>query len=43
MSLVDAAHAIGQIKTDVKNGDCDFWVAVGSPSFDAAVFADPMI
>ena len=28
LSLVDAAHAIGQIKVDVKKADCDFWVAV---------------
>lgn len=28
LSLVDAAHAIGQIKVDVKRADCDFWVAV---------------
>ncbi|ORY28005.1 pyridoxal phosphate-dependent transferase [Naematelia encephala] len=27
LSLVDAAHAIGQIKTDVKRADCDFWVS----------------
>ena len=30
LSLVDAAHAIGQVKTDVKRADCDFWVSVGA-------------
>ncbi|WWD20884.1 hypothetical protein CI109_105361 [Kwoniella shandongensis] len=27
ISVVDAAHAIGQIKTDVKKADPDFWVS----------------
>jgi selenocysteine lyase/cysteine desulfurase len=31
-SMVDAAHAIGQVKTDVKASDPDFWVSVGHPS-----------
>jgi selenocysteine lyase/cysteine desulfurase len=30
-SMVDAAHAIGQVKTDVKASDPDFWVSVGHP------------
>jgi selenocysteine lyase/cysteine desulfurase len=28
ISLVDAAHAIGQVKTNVKHSDPDFWIAV---------------
>ncbi|GFZ51325.1 LOW QUALITY PROTEIN: hypothetical protein JCM24511_09085 [Saitozyma sp. JCM 24511] len=27
ISLVDAAHAIGQVKTNVKHSDPDFWIA----------------
>ncbi|KAK8850714.1 hypothetical protein IAR55_004634 [Kwoniella newhampshirensis] len=27
ISLVDAAHAIGQVEVDVKKADCDYWVA----------------
>ncbi|WWD07144.1 hypothetical protein V865_005241 [Kwoniella europaea PYCC6329] len=27
MSVVDAAHAIGQVEVDVKKSDCDFWVS----------------
>ncbi|WWC92518.1 uncharacterized protein L201_007477 [Kwoniella dendrophila CBS 6074] len=27
LSLVDAAHAIGQIEVDVKTAECDFWVS----------------
>nr|XP_019007744.1 uncharacterized protein I206_07378 [Kwoniella pini CBS 10737]OCF46525.1 hypothetical protein I206_07378 [Kwoniella pini CBS 10737] len=27
MSIVDAAHAIGQVEVDVKRADCDFWVS----------------
>nr|XP_018259566.1 uncharacterized protein I303_07634 [Kwoniella dejecticola CBS 10117]OBR81724.1 hypothetical protein I303_07634 [Kwoniella dejecticola CBS 10117] len=27
MSIVDAAHAIGQVEVDVKKADCDFWVS----------------
>lgn len=30
LSMVDAAHAIGQVKTDVKFADPDFWVSVCS-------------
>ncbi|KAL7420902.1 hypothetical protein Q5752_004856 [Cryptotrichosporon argae] len=26
-SIVDAAHAIGQVEVDVKRADCDFWVS----------------
>lgn len=33
LSLVDAAHAIGQVKTDVKASDPDFWVSVSSRPF----------
>ncbi len=40
LSLVDAAHAIGQILTDVKKADCDFWVAV-SPS-NAKTMTNPL-
>ncbi|WVR08776.1 hypothetical protein IAU60_005834 [Kwoniella sp. DSM 27419] len=27
LSIVDAAHAIGQVEVDVKRADCDFWVS----------------
>ncbi|WVF67835.1 hypothetical protein IAT40_002596 [Kwoniella sp. CBS 6097] len=27
MSIVDAAHAVGQVEVDVKRSDCDFWVS----------------
>ncbi|WRT70899.1 uncharacterized protein IL334_007898 [Kwoniella shivajii] len=27
MSIVDAAHAIGQVEVDLKKADCDFWVS----------------
>ncbi|EIW69330.1 hypothetical protein TREMEDRAFT_43923 [Tremella mesenterica DSM 1558] len=27
LSVVDAAHAIGQVKTNVKLADCDFWIS----------------
>lgn len=30
MSMVDAAHAIGQVKVDIKALDPDFWVSVSS-------------
>ena len=29
LSLVDAAHAIGQVKVDVRSVDPDFWITVG--------------
>ena len=32
LSLVDAAHAIGQIKLDMKKADCDFFVSVSEAS-----------
>lgn len=28
LSLVDAAHAIGQVDVDVKAADPDFWISV---------------
>jgi selenocysteine lyase/cysteine desulfurase len=28
LSLVDAAHSIGQLAVDVKRSDCDFFVTV---------------
>jgi selenocysteine lyase/cysteine desulfurase len=32
LSLIDAAHSIGQVKTNVKKSDPDFWVSVRSSS-----------
>jgi hypothetical protein len=40
ISLVDAAHAIGQVKTDVKRSDPDFWVSVSDVENQKVFCAD---